>query len=461
MKKRLLFLTSLLAVGGLSGCDFIDNLTGKNKIDESKWIVVPEFESGKNAEKNAILEAINNKSICVDRGGNDLFPNDQRIELREDDGDFISVATKVIVDKYTVELTWDFKETQATFAKKSENEKGYLVNIKYPGFGNPDSTFEWSLAKITCGSAVSTNTKSNYSAKVVAASVSYTPMTVAELYKNHDEEKSVTIGSKTYTYYGSNELIDYEYVNNKGAYSTWWKTGRDPSSDNNYIYAEVSGKVIYLSDDGNWGLLADGDKVIEIYSGNQLDLSSKKYPDLGVGKYVSVKGEINHYYGNFQLSYIKEITACDSAKITEPSGNFKALTGSMLQALELKAGTVKPDNSGISVAPQYKQFATTLSHNELVSVTGTVVTKKITQSNRFVFYVDVEGHLVQIAYDYHCDNKSGSVVGNALTGVINVGQTVSIKGTYRFNHGSEKTLVPTTGAGGQITIAPYQVDQIA
>lgn len=456
MKKRLLILSSLLAVGGLSGCDLFG---GGGDINEDDWLVVPEFDSGKKAEKLAILEAINNRSVCIDRSGNDFFPTDANIVLEEDNGDYISVATKVVVDKYTVELTWDFNESQATFAKKTANEKGYLVNIKYPGFGYPDSTFTWSLTKIVCGSAVSTNTKSNYSATVKAASVSYTPMTLADIYKNHSEDKTVSIDGKSYTYHSWNELVNYEAKNTKG-YSPWWNTGRPSDSDNNYIYAEISGKVLFLSDDGNWGLLADGDRIMEIYSGNQLDLNSRKYPDLVVGNYVTIRGEVNHYYGNFQFSYINSITACDKSKVTEPSGNFKALTASLLSSIELKAGSIKADNSNVEVTPQYKQFPVELLHNDLVTVTGKVVSnRKDGGSGRFTFYVEVGGHLVQIAYDYHTD-KNDSRVGNALKQVISLGSTVTIKGTYRFNHGADKTLVPTTCAGGEITVVPFEVSHI-
>lgn len=454
MKKKLLVLPALAAVcASLTGCDFIDKIFNKNKEDdkpvvEDDWDVVPEFSSGTDAEKNAVLDAINNKSVCVNTAGSDLFPGNGNITFYGDDEDYVMISKKVIVDSYTVNITWSIDETQATFDKKvSVDDYHDIIYIKYPEIGAAAGTFKWSISKIECGSAVSTKANSDYSAKIVAPTIYYRPMTFEQIYANHSEDKTVEVGGKSYTYHSWNENINYEAINKSNQYSPWWITGLADDAENNYIYAEIKGKVIFLSPDGNWGLLANGDKVVEIYSGSELNLKESSFPELA-NKYVAIKCEVTHYYGNIQCSYIKSIRAIEASEVTEPDMQYQNLTETVLKSIEIKTG-------------EYKQFSAEVIQNDLVSVTGTVVANsKAVSGNRFTFDVAVGACKVTIAYDYHADG-SDKAVSNALNAAYSKGGQVTIKGTYRFNHGAEKTIVKTDGAGGQLTIAPYQASQIA
>ncbi len=440
MKKGLLFLP-LVSLFALSSCDFFNKKPVEDTPTDDEYDVVPEITGGTDGEKTAILEAVNYKSICVNRGGSDLWPDSTGIRMNADDEDYIRLSKKVVVDSYTVEITWNIDQTQATFGKVlAMDATTDMVTFNYPGVGQPDGTFSWSISKIVCGGAVSTKCNSNYTAKILAATKEYIPMTMAEVYANHDSEKQVTVDGTTYTYPSYNDLVDYEYKNTKG-YQPWWNTGRAADSDDNYIYCEISGKIIFLSEDGNWGLFANGEHVLEIYSGSKLDLNETKYPELK-NKYVTIKGSLYHYYGNFQMEYIISIKACDKSLVTEPSGNYNNLTAEKLAALKGSDGL-------------YKQFTTAVEHNQLVAVTGTITGEKVAGSNgRFTFEMTVGEHKVTIAYDYHTD-KNTSTVKNALNAVYKVGDTVTIKGSYRFNNGVEKTLVKTDGSGGEFTIVPF------
>lgn len=448
MKRKLLVLPALAAVcASLTGCDFIDKIFGKG-INTDDYDVVPEFSSGSSEEKIAILDAINNKSVCVNTTGNDLFPGNGNITFYGDDEDYVMISKKVIVDSYTVNITWDIDTTQATFDKRvTVDDYHDIIYIKYPEIGAADGTLKWSISKLECGSAVSTKANSEYTAKIVAPTIYYRPMTFDDIYANHSEDKTVTVGGTSYTYHSWNGNINYEAINKSNQYSPWWITGLPDDAADNYIYATIKGKVIFLSPDGNWGLVANGDKVVEIYSGNQLNLKESSFPDLK-NKYVEIKCEVTHYYGNIQCSYITSIRAIDASEVTEPDMKYQNLTESVLKSIELSTG-------------EYKQFSEEVIQNDLVSVTGTVVANsKAASGNRFTFDVMVGACKVTIAYDYHVDG-SDKAVSNALNAAYNKGGSITIKGTYRFNHGQEKTIVKTDGSGGQLTIAPFEASQIA
>ena len=493
MKKTLFILPLLAGLALTTGCDLF-----KKKTDDDAWIVVPEIEGGTAAEKQAILEAVNNLSVCVRKGGTDLFPTAKNINLSGTEQDYIRVLNKVNSGGKTVELTWDFKTSQSTFdAKVKVDDNADLVYIKYPAAGAADQTFEWSLTKIVCGSAVSTKTNSDYTATVKAPMYDFVPMTIAQInaVTENAEPQSFTVDGKTYTYASTSDIINYEAKNSSNKYSPWWKTGRAADAEDNYIFTTVRGKIIYLSDDGNWGLLADGDNVIEIYSGSELDLNSTAYPEIN-SDYVEVKGEVSHYYGNFQMSFIKSIRKYEGS-VTAPTMSYPTLTGEKLAAAQCEvkythntkaysesteyyektgedtyvaatptAEQVNADKTAAAADQKYflksvtyRQFTKQFAQNSLATVTGKVLTNpsSTTKGARFTFDIQVGTEKMEVAYDYHVDKNSGSVE-NALRAVAKKGDTITIKGTLRFSHGQDKTLIPVTnqkGTGGQWSIVPF------
>ena len=461
MKKGLILLP-LLAGLALGGCSLF------NKSDDA-WVVVPEIKGGSKAEKNAILRAVNDLSPCVNTTGSaTLFPTATNISFDGDEQDAVRVLNRVQVDDLTVELTWDFPAQSTYDGKVAVDDNTDIHYIKYPGVGGEAGTFNWSLSKIVCGKAVSTKTNCDYTAKVMPLTREFKKMTLPEIYSVTDDgaDHSYTVDEKIYHYESISNIINYDYKNAQG-YSPWWKTGLPDDSEKNYIFAEVTGKVVFLSEDGNWGLLANGDHVIEIYSGNTFSLKASEFPELK-SEYVTIKGEVSHYYGNFQFSYIKSIRAAsaeDKAKIVEPNlNNFNELTEAKLASSKLVA---VQKEANVKKNYVYKQFSKDFEHNGLVSVTGTITGDKVNgSSGRFTFELTVaEGYKVEIQYDYHTD-KDSQVVKNALLAKYVKNATVTIKGTLRVTHGVDKTLVPVdadtlSGTGVNLSIVPFAASHIA
>ena len=456
MKKRLLVLP-LLAGLALCGCDLFNK---KDDEEGDTWIVEPVFTSGTKEEINAALVAINNKSVCTNKAGGDLFPTSTNINFDGNKEDYVKVANKVKVGNYTVELTWSFDNSQSTFDSLVHvDETSDICYIKYPGVGGQQGTFTWSLTKIVCGSAVSTETKSNYTAKVNAPTAIFHKTTLAALY---DVEESgpynYTVDGKTYSYDSINKNIDYE--NKKptdNSYSPYWKSEL-LSSDGTYTdyYVEISGKVIYKAPDGDWGLLADGEHVIELFTGSARDLKDEIYPELA-NEYVTVKGKIQTYYGNWQLAQIVSIRKLENhSAIAEPA-NFAALDGATLTA-----GKVSKAVTGDELAANrvYKQWNSNIEMNSLRQVTGVITGDKVAGKNgRFTFEITVGSEKMEIQYDYHVDDKAGAIA-NALNGAYKKGDTITIKGTIRYQQTDEKAYITIDGDGGNWSLVPFATSHI-
>ena len=122
---------------------------------------------------------------------------------------------------------------------------------------------------------------------------------------------------------------------------------------------------------------------------------------------------------------------------------------------------------------KYKQFTNQFEHNQLVSLTGTVTTKKVAEGTNGRFTVGItptDGtHEIFIGYDYHTDKKSGKV-RNALNAksLGTLGTTITIKGTIRFTDGIQERhkaalMLESNGAprNGTWNITPFDVSHVA
>ncbi len=461
MKKGLLFLP-LLASFALGGCDLFGG-------GDDNWIVKPEITGGTKAEKNAILTAVNNLSVCT-LEGQDLFPVSKSIRLYEDEQHYIRVLNKVKVEDKTVNIEWDLQKKQSTFDAVVSPDKGVtsFVYIKYPGHTGSDSVYKWGIKKITCGGATSTKANFDLKATVVHGTHPWTPMTIPQILAVTDDgvNHEYTVDGVKHTFESISNIVDYEAKYNN-AYSPWWNAPafEDDEGEKRYFEAEVKGKIVFLSEDGNWGLLQNGDHVIELYSGSELDLDEEHYPELK-NKYVSIKGEVGTGYGNFQLSFIKSIRAIDSSQVTEPTTSFKSLTNTVLGNAKLRSdpGTAKAKF-------RYKQFTNQFEHNQLVTLTGTVTTAKVNDGSNGRFLIGItptDGtHEVYLAYDYHTDIKSHKVRDAILAKYTGKGCTMTVKGTIRFTDGVQdrhKAPLVLEGAGpknGTWNIVPFDVSHIA
>ena len=211
----------------------------------------------------------------------------------------------------------------------------------------------------------------------------------------------------------------------------------------NFYYIAVSGKLIYKAPDSNWGLLADGDHVAQLYRLDQCTDNDKAV----VGNYITVYGEIGNGYGNVQISYISKIKVLeDHSSITEPTMNYANVTAGML---------TKGDAN-------FKSFCSGVS-NSLYQITGTVKAgtdlATFTGGSRLTFVVVIDGVEMTIAYDYHVA-KNNTELTNAFKNAISPlkgGDTVTIKGTLRWSNANGAHEFSENGAW---TITPFEASGI-
>lgn len=462
-------IAAMLAVFMIAGCDL--PWAKKNSEEETpakKWALNPEITGGTEEQKNAILDALNNKPICNQTGSktSEIF-NDVQPTLSEDNGDGIKLTTSQTSGGKTVKLTWTVDESQTYFGARLKSDDAHdLIEIAYKGYGVADGTFSWVLSKLECEEAVANNANIQFSAKIQNEQYKHDEATIAQIYAIHDTELTVDANGTEHKFASTFDIVDYEYHEGKN-YSPYFKTNNPDAKEKQYLYYNTPGKVIYTAPDGNWGLLGDGKNVLEFYAGAGKALVQSNWPNLADG-YVKLAGNMSQYCGNIQMAFITKVlklTDAEKAAVTEPA-DYRVLGEAELAALKVpnytaaKQAVVMADGGCLS--------------NSLGQITGTLVAGSIkgsdgkdaavaslVSSKRFTFELKVgENEKIQVAYDYHTD-KSGSVgLFNALKAKLQAGGEMTIKGTMRYA-GNDSAPFITEGNNGVWSIVPFLTNHVA
>lgn len=317
MKKLTMLLATGVAVVAMAGCG----------NDPAKESIIKNITGGSADEQQAIKDAAE-KSIITLSGSTGILPTDQT-DLSEDNGDYVKVTTsqtvKVNDAKYVVKFEWSSDTANKYLSGYSVLDATHgMFEINYPGKSGQDGSLSVKLDKASCGGAVSTDTGCVYNFNVKHGRFFHKDSKISELtkLKEIDSEKHL---------YGY-ELVDYE-TNPANAYFITNPENADLGADNKYYYVNCFGKVIYNAPDGNWGLIADGDDIMEIYAGSAKNILPGRYPAMN-NKYVSVAGNMSQYNGNMQIGFItgmKKASASDLSK--EPTMKFEQVTPNHVAAI--------------------------------------------------------------------------------------------------------------------------------
>ena len=473
----------------LSGCTFQDGLNwmqshiidpiknifnkkGEEAPEESggkkkKYTFNPAMEGGTEEEQIAILEALNNKAICnkfSDGEPVECFP-DIRSSFAEDTGDILKLTTKQLYNGKTVNISWECDESQEYFGHWLVSDEAHtLLELNYQGYGAEDGEFKWAISEMTCGGA-KTVEKVEYTGDVVNETF------VHDLYEasafnavtEHDPVKVVTAGTSTYKYPSTFDIVDYEYHEGQ-TYKPGFKCNNESDTFKN-LYLKIEGKVIYYAPDGNWGLIADGEQVVEFYAGSGTALIPKNFPHLA-DTYIRVTGKAAQYLGNLQVGFVTKITeALEPENIIEPSLEYPALTDAEIDSFDIEALT------------GYKAQKMCIDgfSNSLRSVEGTIVAgsiknksgekvddpKTLTPGQRFTFQVETEGGRIQtVAYDYHTDRDGTLGLFSSLIDKLEDGGDITIKGTMRYSGNADARFILSGNDAAVWTIAPFLPEHV-
>ena len=477
-------LSKLLLVGfasmALAACDM--PWSKKDKGDDTpEYDLNPEITGGSEEEKKAILETLNNKPICMRNGvtSAEIF-YDSRPNLMEDEGDTVKLTTKQVVSGKTVDISWGLDETQEYFSKwlkPSTDQNHWFIELDYKGYdygkAHGDGTLSWKITKMECGEAKTTGDVVTYNANVKNEQYFHEDKSIAWCYEFSNTVFEKTVGETKYRFPSRFNVVDYEKVDEKtGKLQPYYKTNNPDAKEKQYYYVNVTGKCIYLAPDGNFGLIADGDHVMEIYAGSGTALKESNYPNLKVGAVVKVVGNLGQYCGNVQLGFITKVLEGDATQISEPSEEFKALTEAKIASLtketfSAQSQAVKVDD--IDMDGSLRQVTGTLVADSIKWCDGKADAKtawkdatadSIRKDKRFSFKLQVGEQQFTVSYDYHVTrNDSSSQLFENLQTALKSGKSITVKGFARYFGSNSEPFNPealnSMGNPGHWTLVPF------
>ena len=446
-KKNLLFVLPLVSML-LSGCDFFDKLFGK----KSTYKIEPTITGGTADEKEAILKAINSKPICYTSSNpRTTIYIDKPFNLQEDEGHNVFLVRKQTIKGKVVNIEWKVdsgsSNPYAGTITPVDDIKD-LMEINYKGYNQPAGKLTWSIKKISCGGASATNDKKLvYTKNVTNSSYKHDDVTIADIYEHGTQPTpyKVNIGTKQYRFPSTLKLMDYKLSTTESAtYSPYFITN-NPGSEKEYYYVNVKGKLLYAAPDGNWGLIANGTDVMEIYAGAGTKIKKENFPALA-NQYICVSGNVSQYKGNLQIGFITKISTVNASEVAPvPANLYEELTDSKLLAIK------NPESEGWKSDDQFAEGIP----NSLREVTGRIKLDTLKDGdgnkissvsalsdNRFTFEIETEGgNRVIVAYDYHVHRETSTNLFEEFKSKLVDNAEVTVKGTMRYSGNDECSFV--------------------
>lgn len=367
-------------------------------------------------EKQAITKAMS-MNVCTVAGTTGVIPG-QVSEVAGDKNDYVQVAVKQATaidgEKFEVAIEWTYQGYEADVKRFYDvegdaNHKNFEFN--FPEVGAAAKTVE-----IVASPSISGKKGDN-----VKFTLSLLPMTLTFPEWSIDELTKIENGM-------------FKHVSDPA--KGYFESNQDPATGNPYCYVKTYGEVVYLAPDGNWGLLADGEKYIELYAGSAYNLNAKTYPDLKLNEKVYVYGEPTHYQGNVQIGYISKIEKMSDPQKVQGVAEAKSVNGSYFQT----TGQITQDmNRLIKFSGKYKAMG-----NPGVTV----------DSSRGTFIMTVDGVDVTIAYDYHTSKEGSTTLFSEIKAILDgatTATTINLSGTLRWVNTGGNIF----GGTGNWTVVPY------
>lgn len=376
-------------------------------------------------EKQAIQKVMDG-NVCTLNGATPIVSG-QATDVSGDENGYVQVVIKqnVSVDgeKFVVDVDWTYAGYEAAVYRYrtiegDEYHKNFEFN--FPDVGDADKSVEISAVASISGKKADAV---KFQLNLKPMKLVFPEWSISEVLKlNGEKTMFAHISDPTKGYFESNQ---------------------DPEVSA-YCYVKTYGEVVYLAPDGNWGLLADGDKWIEIYAGSAYNLNTKTYADLKVGAKVYVYGEPTHYLGNIQIGYISKIlTMSDPQKVSAVSA-AKDINEAFLQS-----------------TTQISQ-----DMNKLVRVSGKFKSKSITTADaRGTFVITVGSTDLTIAYDYHTSKEGLSTLFDEMKAILDKAvagtTTITVLGSFRWANQSKEATPVFGNTSGSWTVVPYLSGHVA
>lgn len=323
MKIKSLTSVCLLSIAALASC-------GGGDVDGA----VKNIKGGSKDEKQAIQDCIAYFPVAYLQGEGAITLNlTDTFDANPDDGQNLILAKKIIgvevnMAMYNVDIEWDISSSTENVYKVTDiNDSQILVDFAYSTSKN--LPFSVGIKKISCGGAVSEDPQVKYNLNLKKIGYKHDLMPISSLNEIGDQP----VEQKAKGEYGY-KLIDYTKKDKQGKASPYWETN-NKGAEKEYYYVDVNGEVIYTAPDGNWGLIADGDQVMEIYAGKALNILKDKYPDLEK-KYVQVSANMSQYQGNIQLGFLTFVRESSAANKRTANKTYQTINGEFIDSITTK-----------------------------------------------------------------------------------------------------------------------------
>lgn len=473
--SKLLFVS--FASLAIAGCDM--PWSKKEEPKAKEYELNPTITGGSEEEKTAILEVLNTKPICEKMGQStsEIF-YDANPTLLEDEGDTVRLTNSYTYKGKEVKIDWNIP-TQEYFKEilqPTTDSAHKFIEINYKGYGHDElGALNWSIAKLTCGEAVAANPEVSYSVKIQNEKIKHENVTIADCYAFTEGLKEVKVGEETYKWPATFDLIDYDQKNDAGIPNPYFIRNDTTNPDAKYYYVNVKGKVIYLAPDGKFGLMANGEDVLQIYAGSGTLLLESNFPHLGLGKYVSVSGNLSQYCGNVQLAFVTKIQPTTSEDIIEPSEAYHEITKDQIASFATFEDHAQKQAFMLDGAHMYnslRKVTGTVDKSTLKMCTGKAenasdwktATSMSDKSKRYMFDIKVgtgsDQATFSVYFDKHVAVGAGASVFTKLANAFNSG-TVTVEGfaTYFGQDSNPFTLYKNyspLGSLGHWTIVPIK-----
>lgn len=424
MKKASLTLLSLLTAGlVLTGCN-----AGGNK-KKSKKGPEPSESAWTYAFNNAVHVGSNVASSEVD---NDVKPEDKTPTP------FITLAKSASIrpmgetDDYAFEYTYKYS---VTVNGEDKNVDDYIEDEIYsealsltavqfknwPASETEQST--WPRFKVEATAKCNGWEQSkNYTMVLNPALYEFRKMSLAEIYAKHPTLDCLACLKEAGTDTYKADCADEEFYN-----------------------VETQGKLVYATEDGNWGILQDGDKYIQIYQLSKCPIWGIAKQAL-IGQNIWLKASVSPAYGNIQLSYVKSILPIrdgDSAHPVTP-GSEKTLTEADVSNINWWTNPIFNVIGSIAnaIVVDGKIYHIKNASGGSESKEEEVTNKESirTDTNRYEFDIRVGSHVMRYATDYHaCCSEDGQGHPTELSAAfdtflkgITAGASIKVAGTVRW-----------------------------
>ena len=444
--------------------DHVDADPKDNKCDVCGYVMAASDEKIKNvtggtAEEQKAIQTTGKRSIVTLSGSASIVAGNVT-DLAEDKGDYVQLTVKNSVKisgkNYDVKLVWGVADPASKFFDEivDTDDTHQCMFINYPGKGGEEGSLKLVLKEISCGDAKSVDTGLSYDFNVKASTLNYTDVKIKDL--NKINNGPINVGDGKTVLDAGYDVVDYSIAH------PFFKTNNpDAPSENQYYYVKAAGKFIYNAPDGNWGLIADGDQIMEVYAGSAYNILPSHYPQMK-NEYVKVVGNMGMYQGNIQIGFVTRMIKATAADIdAEPTLSYQTITKDMISSIKTSYG-MKQCVYGANLS------------NSLSQLTGKFVpgsikfdsekTKEYNRGARFTFDMNIDGEIVTIAYDYHTDKDASWGVGlfEKLDELVkdNGASTYTIKGTLRYCGDDSSPFIQNATSPGTWQLVPFLGDHV-